>query len=100
MGAGEMEDDRGMVIEDECEVGTQNLDGKLMLMLIREGILVDVMVVVAVRSDIFDLGGFCCGGGGNGGGGFRVGDRSCCEASLGLFQWEEILFVAFELNVS
>ena len=35
--------------------------------------------------------------GGGGGGGFS---RSCCEASLGLFEWEAVLFVAFESNVS
>ena len=40
MGEGEMEDDRGIFIGDECEVDMQNLGGRLVLMLMRAGILV------------------------------------------------------------
>ena len=35
-----MEDDRGIFIGDECEVDMQNLGGRLVLMLMRAGILV------------------------------------------------------------
>ena len=40
--------DRSIVIEDECENGMQNLGGTLVLMLMRTGILVAEVVVVAV----------------------------------------------------
>ena len=48
MGVGEMEDDdRGIVVGNECEVDKQNLSGRLVLML-RAGILVGEVVVVVV----------------------------------------------------
>ena len=48
MGLGEMEDDdRGIVVGNECEVDKQNLSGRLVLML-RAGILVGEVVVVVV----------------------------------------------------
>ena len=104
----------------------QNLGKRLVLMLIRVGILVGVVVMVVVGVMVVaavglisfkkhllvteveclgvdfwlvegDMGGvFCCCSGGNGRGGFKVGGRSCCEASLGLFEWEDVLFVVFE----
>ena len=40
MGTGEMEDDRSIFIGDECEVDMQNLGGRLVLKLMRAGILV------------------------------------------------------------
>ena len=48
MGAGEMEDNRGIVMEGECVVGVQNLGGRLLLMLLRAGVLVGVVVLVVV----------------------------------------------------
>ena len=48
MGVAEMEDDRGMVMEDECGICVGSLVGRLVLMLIRAGILVCVTVVVVV----------------------------------------------------
>ena len=48
MGAWEMEDDRGIVIGDECEVDKQNLGGRLVLMLMRKAIFVSEVVVVVV----------------------------------------------------
>ena len=55
MGAGKMEDDRRIIIGDECEVDKQNLGGRMVLMLMWAGIsvgevdvvVVGVMVVVA-----------------------------------------------------
>ena len=46
-GCGGMKGDSGIVTEDVCEDGIQNLGGRLVLMLIRAGILVGEMVVVA-----------------------------------------------------
>ena len=43
-----MEGDSIFVIEDVCEDGTQNLGGRLVLILMRAGILVGELVVVAV----------------------------------------------------
>lgn len=43
-----MEDDRGIVIGDECEVDKQNLGGRLVLMLMRKAIFVSEVVVVVV----------------------------------------------------
>lgn len=40
MGEGDMESDKSMVMEDECVVFIQNLDGRLVLIFIRVGILV------------------------------------------------------------
>ena len=48
MGAGEMEDDKAIDIEDECEVDKPNLGGKLVLMLARAGIFVGEVAVVVV----------------------------------------------------
>ena len=39
MGTGGMEGDNGIVMEDLCEDGMQNLGGRLVLMLMRGGIL-------------------------------------------------------------
>ena len=53
MGAGEMEDDKGIDIEDECEVDKPNLGGRLVLMLARAGIFVgEVAVVVVVAAGV------------------------------------------------
>ena len=41
--------DRGIVIEDGCEDGMQNLGGSLVLMLMRAGILAGEVVVMAVE---------------------------------------------------
>ena len=41
-----MEDDRGMIMEDECVVHIQNLGGSLVLIFIRVGILVCLVAVV------------------------------------------------------
>ena len=49
MGAGRMEGDSGIVMEDVCENGMQYLGGMLILMLMRAGILVGGVVVVAVE---------------------------------------------------
>ena len=54
MGVGETEDDRGIVIEDECELGTQNLGGRLVLMLMSTGIVVGEVLVVAVGVRSFE----------------------------------------------
>ena len=43
-----MEDDSSIVIEDVCEDGMRNLDGRLVLMLMRAVVLVGEVVVVAV----------------------------------------------------
>ena len=43
-----MQGDSGIVIEDVCEDGMQNLGGRLVMMLMRAGILVAEVVVVAV----------------------------------------------------
>ena len=48
MGAGEMEDDRGIVVGDECEVDKQNLGGRRVLILMRKNIFVGEVVVVVV----------------------------------------------------
>ena len=41
----------------------------------------------------------CGGGGGSGSGEFRIGGESCCEARLGLVEWEDVILEAFEFNV-
>ena len=66
MGEGEMEDDRGMVMEDECMIHIQNIGGSLVLIFIREGIL-DCLVAVVVAGVVFffladDGGGVIRGG--------------------------------------
>ena len=43
-----MEGDSGIVMEDVCEDGMQNLGGRLVLMLMRAGYLVGELVVVVV----------------------------------------------------
>ena len=43
-----MEGDSGIVMEDVCEDNMQNLGGRLVLMLMRAGILVGEVVMVAV----------------------------------------------------
>ena len=43
-----MEGDSGIVMEDVCDHGMQNLGGRLVLMLMRAGILIGEEVVVAV----------------------------------------------------
>ena len=43
-----MEGDSGIFMEDVCEHAMQNLGGRLVLMLIRAGILIGEEVVVAV----------------------------------------------------
>ena len=43
-----MESDSGIITEDVCEDGMQNLSGRLILMLARAGMSVGEMVVVAV----------------------------------------------------
>lgn len=48
MGAGKMEDDRGIDIESECEVDKRNIGGRLVLMLMRAGIFVGEVVVAVV----------------------------------------------------
>lgn len=48
MGAGKMEDDRGIDIENECEVDKRNIGGRLVLMLMRAGIFVGEVVVAVV----------------------------------------------------
>ena len=48
MGTGGMEGDSGVIMEDVCEDGMQNLGGRLVLVLMRAGILVGGVVVVAV----------------------------------------------------
>ena len=48
MDQGEMEDDRGMIVEDECVVCIRNLFGRLVLIFIRAGVLVCAVVVVDV----------------------------------------------------
>ena len=48
IGAGGMECDSGIVMEDVCEDDMQNLEGRLVLMLMRPGILCVGVVVVAV----------------------------------------------------
>ena len=48
MSEDEMEDDRGMVMEVECVVCTQNLGGKLVLIFIIAGISICMVVVVVV----------------------------------------------------
>ena len=45
---GGMEGDIGIVMEDVCEDGMRNLGGRLVSMLMRTGILVGGVVVVAV----------------------------------------------------
>ena len=47
-GCGGMRGDSGIVMEDVCEDGMQNLGGRLVLMLMRAGILVGGLVVVVV----------------------------------------------------
>ena len=47
-GEGEMENDRGMVMVDECVVYIRNLGGRLVLIFTRAGILVCVVGVVVV----------------------------------------------------
>ena len=49
MGAGGMEGDSVIVMENVCEDGMENLGGRLILMLMRAGILVGGVVVVAVE---------------------------------------------------
>ena len=48
IGAGGMEGDSGIVIEDVCGDDVQNLEGRLVLMLMRPGILCVGVAVVAV----------------------------------------------------
>lgn len=48
MGAGKMEDDRGIDIENECEADKRNIGGRLVLMLMRAGIFVGEVVVAVV----------------------------------------------------
>ena len=48
IGAGGMEGDSGIVMEDVCRDDVQNLEGRLVLMLMRPGILCVGVVVVAV----------------------------------------------------
>ena len=48
MGAGRMEGDNGIVIEDVCGCDMQNLAERLVLMLMRPGCLVSKVVVVVV----------------------------------------------------
>ena len=48
MGTGGMEGDSGVIMEDVCEDGMQNLGGRLVLMLMRAGYLVGELVVVVV----------------------------------------------------
>ena len=48
MSAGGMAGGSGIVMEDECEVGVRNLDGRLVSMLMTADILVGGVVVVAV----------------------------------------------------
>ena len=48
MGEVEVEDDRGLVMEDECMIHIQNLGGRLVLIFIRAGILVCLVAVVVV----------------------------------------------------
>ena len=43
-----MDGDSSIVIEDVCEDGMRNLDGRLVLMLMRAVVLVGEVVVVAV----------------------------------------------------
>ena len=43
-----MEGDSGVIMEDVCEDGMQNLDGRLVLMFLRAGYLVGELVVVVV----------------------------------------------------
>ena len=47
-GCGGMKGDSGIVMEDVCEDGIQNLGGRLVSMLMRAGILVGGLVVVVV----------------------------------------------------
>ena len=48
VGGGWMEGDSGIFIENVCEVGMQNLGGRLVLMLMKAVILVDEVLVVVV----------------------------------------------------
>ena len=48
MGECEMEDNRDMVVEDECVVCIQNLGGSLVLIFIRASILICVVAVVVM----------------------------------------------------
>ena len=48
-----MEGDSGIVMEDVCEDNMQNLGGRLVLMLMRAGILVGEVVMVAVGVTYF-----------------------------------------------
>ena len=48
MGESEMEDNRDMVVEDECVVCIQNLGGSLVLIFIRASILICVVAVVVM----------------------------------------------------
>ena len=43
-----MEGDSGIIIKDVCENGVRNLGGRLVLMLMRAGTLVDEVIVLAV----------------------------------------------------
>ena len=43
----------------------------------------------------FGLGFSGGGGSGSGSGGFGIGGESCCEAGLGLFEWEDVFLEAF-----
>ena len=125
MREGEMEDDRGMVMEVQCVVCIQNLGERPVLILIIVGISICMVVVVVVVVVFFKerslsvmvmecLGvGFWLVGGGifNLGRDFvalvvevdvedleLVDGESCCEASPGLFEWEDVFLVTFESN--
>ena len=80
-GCERMQGDSGIVIEDVCDDGMQNLGGRLVLMLMRAGILVGDVVVVAVgvmvvvAVGVISFSGFVSDGGGVFPGGFWAGGR-------------------------
>ena len=117
-----MDDDRGMVMENECVVHKRNLGGRLLLLLIRCFFFFfggsgdrcfRTMFLVVDGCGVFRgrvwTGGRCylrlgwrfCGSGGeSGSGGFGFGSENCCEAGVGLFWWEYVFLAAIESNVS
>ena len=122
MGAREVEDDIGMVMEVECVVCIRNLGGRLVLIFIMAGVLVCVVgevlegVVFCREHSLLVMevqclgGGLCasgrwylqleweiCDGDGNGGGRYRIGGDSCCIANLGLVNWEDVFLLVFRV---